>query len=399
MKKLAYCTLIMKGDGYIPGALILGYSLKIFASPGIDIIAMVTSDVSKKGKRLLSTLFKVVEVPYLEYQSNPILLQTPKQKERYRTWLSASYTKWNMLKFHEYDKILFLDADVILVRNIDDIFDFNTPAAVFASPWSESYFDPNPHISKKKGYPDFYKKIKFGDSIPSSNILKAFNNKGHVLIGSSVLLSPKKRDYEEFIKMLNNNEPFGFKVSSGNDEQVIAYFYYLKKKKWTSLPPNLNTVAWKLHMLKLKKDKITSDCFKKGGSKKGKKTIRIKKGGFDIQDKRKTKDLNKCNLIMCMVPHVIHYFGDTKAWDVGPTKQSWDDLQPFWQLTFNLINSKKKKAEKKYLMKIFNIMNIKEMNTKPICFWCKYLHLNQNHQIINSKNELICPSIKNCINV
>lgn len=160
MGKFAYCTLVMRGDKYIPGALIAGYSLKLLSSPDIDIICMITSDISKGAKSLLTKVFDhVIQVNYIKYKSIFPIVKTQAQRDRYNVWLPDSYTKWNIMNFTQYEKILLLDADTIIVRNIDDVFDFDTPAGVFDTPFSSLKRSG----SYSNGFPDYYSKIKFGE--------------------------------------------------------------------------------------------------------------------------------------------------------------------------------------------------------------------------------------------
>ena len=103
MKNYAYATLVMRGDSYVSGALIMGYSLKIISN--FDVICMVTNDVSKRSKNLLNKVFDhVIDVPYIRAKSIYPVVKTKKQKDRYESWLSGSYTKWNILNLTNYKK-------------------------------------------------------------------------------------------------------------------------------------------------------------------------------------------------------------------------------------------------------------------------------------------------------
>jgi len=407
MGKFAYCTLVMRGDKYIPGALITGYSLKLISSPDIDIIVMITSDVSKEAKNLLTKIFdRVILVEYIKYESKFPIIKTKEQKKRYSVWLADSYTKWNIINFIEYEKILLLDADTVIIRNIDDVFDFDTPAGVFDNPFSKSYGN--------RGFPDYYSDIKFGEKIPHANIYNGLNKKGNVVWATAILLSPNRKDFKDFHNMLSLNQPFGFNTHSGNDEQAITYFYYSKKKKWTLLPTNLNVIAWYAKMV-IKPSKIPEFCKKKGGKKIKKRRRRIKKEFVfhvhpnspflkqKIQQKirggTKTKILDKCNLINCQVPHVVHYFGSEMVWEISPS--AWPDTPVFWQFVYNLIftpNKQIKKNDINKLKKIFNVKSKIHPTVPKICFWCKIMNINFNHFVIDRKNKLKCPVIRFCSN-
>lgn len=71
-KSYAWVVLVMKGDAYVPGALVTAESIKRTGSK-YDVVCMVTPDVTKRDK--LAIIFnKVVEVPYISAETNKLLL-------------------------------------------------------------------------------------------------------------------------------------------------------------------------------------------------------------------------------------------------------------------------------------------------------------------------------------
>src|SRR5579872_796430 len=134
----AYYTLVMKGDNYIPGALVLGKSLREVKTKH-KLICMVTEDVSINGKEILKLVYdQIVLVPYIT--GNCIPMPSQKQRDMYDNWINDSFTKWNILKIgEEYKKVLFVDADMIFLENCDHLFDLETPAAIFSLPWAKPY--------------------------------------------------------------------------------------------------------------------------------------------------------------------------------------------------------------------------------------------------------------------
>ena len=58
-KLYAYVTLVMLGDRYIPGAIVLAHTIKRLDSQA-DLVVLVTSDVSIDGKKILSMFFDKV---------------------------------------------------------------------------------------------------------------------------------------------------------------------------------------------------------------------------------------------------------------------------------------------------------------------------------------------------
>lgn len=346
MTKYAVATLIMLGDKYVPGAIVLGHSLKTVLSPAIDKIVMVHG-VSTTAKNALKKLWKVVEVPLWKFESNPFLCNTPEQKKRYDVWISSSYTKWQLLSLTQYKKILFLDADTIVLRKIDDIFEVETPAGVFVNVWMNR----------------LYRHIKYGNKIPSEEINKAFEQSSAVLVGSAVLLSPNANDHIGLLDLIMSNLPFGYKIHSGNDEQSLVLYYKKKNVQWTSLPPTFNNIPWKSDIIN------PSKC---------------------IVDPTDEKD-NLSTIFTSTTPYVVHYFGIENIWDMDPyDPKAWDDIYPWWTLAINYIRSRPKK-EQKYLLSIFKLDRLDPLPSK--CYWCKFLGIDSDHAIFDSDSNVVCPII------
>jgi lipopolysaccharide biosynthesis glycosyltransferase len=222
-KKYAYATLVMKEDRYVPGALTLGYSFKKHKTKHTT-ICMHTPDVSKDAIAKLKIIFdKVFEVPYIEHESIP--MKSKKQREIY-TWDSVSYTKWNVLKFDDYDKILFIDADTLVLQNIDFIFMLSAPAGIF--------FDY--YANGKRKTP--FDRLRHGQEITDELCWKLFE-KYFVQAGGFVLLEPNRWEFSHYLKMLNAKKPYGhLGCPSIHGNQSLLEFTLLKKKTWTNIHPS-----------------------------------------------------------------------------------------------------------------------------------------------------------------
>ena len=119
--RTAYVTLVCGGDAYVPGAEALGRSL-VDTGTKHPMMAMVTSDVSADG---LAKLARQGWTPRLvEPIPNPrgdgdLLLP------RFRN----VFTKLRAWELDELDKAVFLDADTLVLTNVDELFDRPEPAA------------------------------------------------------------------------------------------------------------------------------------------------------------------------------------------------------------------------------------------------------------------------------
>ena len=113
--KRAYVTTLCNGDGYVTGAEVLGRSL---AESGSDIarIAMVTSDISAGARaRLAVQGWEVREVAPIE---NP----TPASQLVFQRF-GAVFTKLRAWDLEGLDRVVLLDADTLVLQNVDDLFE------------------------------------------------------------------------------------------------------------------------------------------------------------------------------------------------------------------------------------------------------------------------------------
>jgi glycogenin glucosyltransferase len=225
MSKYAWCSLVMIGDTYAPGAMVMAHSLRQVNTKH-PILCMVTYDVSKAARDALAQCFdKVIEVPYITHAVIP--MRSHKQRDIYGAWITKSFTKWNVLdpELFQYDKIIFCDADMFVVQNIDHLFDIAGPAGTFSSPWAKPYVPDgfyNPYI--KDGA-----ELAHNVVVPTDMIMNGLNSPnmlGFVWHASLVLVMPNKLIWAQYKKILSSRQPYGWKnCASGFDEQILSDLY------------------------------------------------------------------------------------------------------------------------------------------------------------------------------
>jgi len=114
----------LANDAFIEGVLVLNISLTTY-NKKIGLLCLVTNEVSKKCLELLKNNgIGVKEVEWINPVRNDFKGRYGKDEGRYM------FTKLNIFKL-PFDKILYLDADIIVNQNIENLFDLDTPAAVF----------------------------------------------------------------------------------------------------------------------------------------------------------------------------------------------------------------------------------------------------------------------------
>jgi glycogenin len=108
----SYVTILTTPD-YLPGVAVLSASLRRVRSRH-PLYALVTDDLdaraSERAKRCCSGVIRVPAVP------NPVRAET------YRHW-NYTYSKLQIFGLTQFEKLVFLDADMLVCTNIDDLFE------------------------------------------------------------------------------------------------------------------------------------------------------------------------------------------------------------------------------------------------------------------------------------
>lgn len=281
--KYAYATLVMKGDAYVPGALVLAHSVRATwpnrRSDKIELVCQVSPDVSREARQALSKVFDhIVVVDLLEQPS--VQLPTAKQRQMYGTWMSAAYTKWHCLGFARYRKVAFLDADMIFLDNCDEVFDLSAPAGVFSAPWAKP-FKSNGHFNPYHG------KVRHGDVVSMTAIRDGLD-RAVVAHGAFVVVPTGKDLFDQFVEFIRARYPVGHAGCYGAlDEQSITEFLLRAGYSWTYLHQRFMSISWHPNW------------------NEGKK------------------------------PMVLHYFS-AKPWNM-PREEAWEDMKAWWNLADDLV--------------------------------------------------------------
>jgi len=128
----AFVTLATN-DEYCKGALVLAHCLKK-AGTTKDLVIMISPDVSKSTRNVLESNFtrvEVIDVLDSKDKSHLAMLKRPE--------LGITFTKihcWNLLA---YDKCVFMDADTLVLANVDELFDYDELSAVTDCGWPDIF--------------------------------------------------------------------------------------------------------------------------------------------------------------------------------------------------------------------------------------------------------------------
>lgn len=290
MCSLAYVTLVMKNDKYIAGALVLAQSLRNSGTK-CTLICMTTCDISSKSIKILKKLYDfVLPVPYIRHKC--IALKNQRQRDLYEEWIEESFTKWNCLNPQLYrgsdlmfDKIVFIDADMLVIDNCDEhLFSLEPPAMTFSLPWAKPYC---PH-----GIENPYGELSHGVRLSCKLVEKGLES--FVGIASLVLIRPDPKVYKRMLRLLNQTFFFGSrKCMSGFDEQLICNTYCSLNQSFQHIHQCYNWCAGKDEWLSI----------------------------AEPEYKR---------------PRIIHYYGDDKPWFSSRNSQ-WEDTIRWWDIADQII--------------------------------------------------------------
>lgn len=117
-QKYAYVSLLYGNTNYFLGALLLGYSLHK-TKTGYDKVLLVTNEVPKEQIDILAKYFLIINVEPISCNMQYI------KKERFKD----VFTKMQMFNLIQYDKIIMMDTDMLVLKNMDHLFKLNPPAA------------------------------------------------------------------------------------------------------------------------------------------------------------------------------------------------------------------------------------------------------------------------------
>ncbi|KAL5995947.1 hypothetical protein ACLOJK_026020 [Asimina triloba] len=108
--RLAYATVLHSSEDYVCGAIALAQSL-ILTNTTHDLILLADNSVTKKS--LVALAAAGWKIKLIDRIRSP-----QAKKNAYNEW---NYSKLRIWQLTEYDKIMFIDADLIVLKNLDRI--------------------------------------------------------------------------------------------------------------------------------------------------------------------------------------------------------------------------------------------------------------------------------------
>ena len=214
--KYGICTLIFGNTSYLVGACLSFYVHRQFIKKNnldIDLIAMV-DDKIYKYKDILELYFdKIIKIDLDEIVLN--YRHNAKEYKNYSTWVKYSINKWKIFNIENYDKILFIDVDVLpLDISFYDIFETNTPA-IFVGKSGKNKLNKK-YFSNKSSFNNL-------DYTTDKHLKNNLN-------ATIILIKPNPgmwKEYMKFIKICEGKN--GYDTRFNVDETTLTYFLIFYK--------------------------------------------------------------------------------------------------------------------------------------------------------------------------
>ena len=222
--RFAYVTLVMNvsasftPDRYVPGALVVGHALRRLGTR-FDTVCMHDGTLAEASLTALRAVFtRVLQVETRCDPSTPPML-SERQRTLYSSWINWSYTKWQCLRLHDYERVCFLDADVVPVVCPDTLFDLPAPAACFSV---MDRFNQRPFYTTAEG------------PVPGDTIWKALHSTGMVGAGC-VMVLPTGGDYDGWMCDIWPRMRAGQRMRCGPDEASVTMYMLEHGHQWYNL--------------------------------------------------------------------------------------------------------------------------------------------------------------------
>ena len=227
----AYATFLMRGDGYLPGALVLAYALK--TQSAYDCICLITGDVSPKARHALGLVYdKVILINELRIKSSVGTGRS--DRNLLMTRLEALRLGPDGGLGQNYDKIILLDADVLPISNYDTLFSLPAPAGIIMEGKSESYSNASATSDKWSWHHHYQPICPHGAQIPKEMTGRVAYDPSNMGVNAGLwVLEPSKEEYDNFVAALHTPDVMCLVKNFPWPEMQLATLLW--SGKWTNI--------------------------------------------------------------------------------------------------------------------------------------------------------------------
>lgn len=205
--------------------MVLGFSLQVRHQTKYPLILMHTDDVPQQYLNSLQQLFTL-------HQVEPIGFNCKRVRETSRIDLFGNYgnvfLKLRALQMTHFQKVLFLDADILIRKPLDKLFELSAPAGVEVDIVSV----PEP----------------IGHVIPAWKLINSWGKISVRINAGVLLLEPNENTFRVLSQQLEMSGPSPGCGSFCADEDFLT-LQWAAKPSWTSLGLEHNLEMWRSYIV------------------------------------------------------------------------------------------------------------------------------------------------------
>lgn len=233
--RYAHVSLLMAGDSYLPGCLVVAAALRWHVQSRAALVCLVDDSVSADARAMLSSVYDAV----------PVVPRLRAHASSYPDDLLADayrdvYTKLHVFDAERlpYERVTFIDADLLPLRCFDHLFTLRSPAAVIESV----------HPTSQYAYVRHMHGVRHGEPVPPAilEVTSADDVTGGINAGLLVV-RPDRARFLDMVERIQRPMPewgphhrrlYEHQIRYGFPEQHFLQVEF--QDQWTAVDPRFN---------------------------------------------------------------------------------------------------------------------------------------------------------------
>ena len=235
--RYAHVTLLMGGDAYLPGCLVVAAALRWHVQTRAALVCLVDDSVPSHAREALARLYdRVTVVPRMRAHESCY------PEELLSDAYLDMYTKLHIFDatLLPYERVCFIDADLLPLRCFDHLFTLTPPAAVIES------VDPTGQFA----YVRHMHGVRHGAPVPPAILEPTSDDDVTGGINSGLLVvAPDRRRFEDMVARIQRPMPeWGARHRELYDRGIRYGFpdqHFLQvelQDAWTAIDPRFNSM-------------------------------------------------------------------------------------------------------------------------------------------------------------
>lgn len=221
--------LCMLNKSYVKGAIISAFVAKKYKPTNVELVCMCDNKLFRYKKYLLTVFDKVVKIKLLKVASEH-------HNEKYN-WIKYSINKHQIYNYTNYEKILFLDTDILIFsKKFFNIFKCDAPSFYVRDIAGVKITKSDFKTFKKYDGSLNTNKINYNDEISKFNFF---------IDAGIMLIKPSEVFYKKYIKFIMNMNNINNTRQSGIDETTMIYYMVKNNINFHILKPQFNVSSWR----------------------------------------------------------------------------------------------------------------------------------------------------------